>query len=267
MQHRAPEPGAQRARADAGADAVPIAHGAKVRPAWIALKPWPSCRYSDIVSMSPIIPAKNTSATTHARGVRALAQQARLHERRAAGALTPRSCHAKAPKATSARGHRRERPRRPARLAALDQREDQQRAAPVDEDGAGHVERRRVLRARLGSRRQRADERDDADGHVDEEDRAPAQAEQVAVDQQAADDRAEHGGAADDGAEHPEGLGDLLLRERRADDPEALRDHERGEAALQQAEGDELAGRAATPQSTEARVKPAMPMRKRRRRP
>ena len=43
---------------------VPIAHGAKVRPVWIALKPWPSCRYSDIVSISPIIPAKNTSATT-----------------------------------------------------------------------------------------------------------------------------------------------------------------------------------------------------------
>ena len=81
--------------------AVPIAHGAKVRPVWIALKPWPSCRYSDIVSMSPIIPAKNTSATTtpteYARVRSRLvstSEERPVRSRRA-------SCHAKAPKATT----------------------------------------------------------------------------------------------------------------------------------------------------------------------
>ena len=103
---------------------------------------------------------------------------------------------------------------RPAELAALDQRVDQQPGAEADQRGAGEVERRAAARpATRGAGGRRADQGREAERHVDEEDRAPAGAEEVEVDQRAAEHRAEHRAQADHGAEQPERLADLVGRE------------------------------------------------------
>ena len=93
-----------------------------------------------------------------------------------------------------------------------------------------------------GSRLGGAHQGREAERHVDEEDRAPAGAEDVEVDQRAAEHRPEHRAQPDHGAEQAERLADLVGREDLADDPEALRDQERGEQALDQARGDQRAG-------------------------
>ena len=115
--------------------------------------------------------------------------------------------------------HHQEAPDRPAVLATLDQRVDQQRrgggqqhrpprrASPRGRGGGAG----RYLTARTGA--------DDADRHVDQEDHPPAGAEQVGVDQEAGDDRAEHRGQPHDRAERDERLlqvvgGERLLHHR-----------------------------------------------------
>ena len=78
-------------------------------------------------------------------------------------------------------------------------------------------------------------DREQAERDVDEEDRAPAGAEQVEVDQPAADQRPGDGGQAHDRAEHAERLLLALVAEQLADQPEALRHHDRGHRALERA--------------------------------
>ena len=91
----------------------------------------------------------------------------------------------------------------------------------------------------LGDQARRADRGDQAERQVDEEDQPPAAPEQVGVDERAADDRPQHRRQADHGAEDRERRGLLRGRERVADDPEPLRDQERGGAALSEPAGDQ----------------------------
>ncbi|GGX02295.1 hypothetical protein GCM10010353_17530 [Streptomyces chryseus] len=89
-------------------------------------------------------------------------------------------------------------------------------------------------------------QRDDADGHVDEEDGLPADV----LDEQAADDRAARGGRADDHAPDADGHVQLLGREGGAEQAERGRHEERAEQTLEYAEGDDqgdLAGEADGP--------------------
>ena len=151
VQHGARSSGPAR-RADAGADGGPDRPRREVRPVWIVLKPSPSCRYSEIASMSPII-AEEHERDDDAHGdarVRTGSSPERGAPVRSRRALVPRR-----------KPRRRRRWRRstrtssrPALLATLDERLDQQRA------GAGRraiapatSEPRRVLRPRLGQQR------------------------------------------------------------------------------------------------------------------
>jgi hypothetical protein len=78
-----------------------------------------------------------------------------------------------------------------------------------------------------------------ADRQVDQEHHPPAEAEEVGVDQQAGDDRAEHGREPRDRPEDPPRLAHLLGLEQDADHPEHLRDHHGAEPALERPGGDQ----------------------------
>ena len=216
----------------------------------------------------PDHPGEEHERGREARRERALAEQAHGHQRRDPLALAAALERDEGGERERAGGDRDEGPGGPARFAAFDQRVDEQAHGERDEHGAAEVERRRSLGPGLRQELERAGEGDQAERHVDEEDRAPAEAEQVAVGQRTAEDGAEHGAEADHGPEEPEGLVDLVRRERLAQDPEALRDHDRGEDALQQAEADQrLRASSPAPQSALVAVKPATPIRNSRRRP
>ncbi|MCZ1010831.1 hypothetical protein O1L68_33645 [Streptomyces lydicus] len=83
---------------------------------------------------------------------------------------------------------------------------------------------------------------DDADGHVDQEDGAPAEAGDVAAGEQCAQDGAADGGHASQRAEHAHGLAAALGRVHRLDDREDLGDHEGGHDSLRHPGGDQLGG-------------------------
>ena len=87
-------------------------------------------------------------------------------------------------------------------------------------------------------------QRGESDRHVDQEQRAPAGAERVELQQPAGDDRAEHGRQPDRRAHRRERLAHVLRGEQLADQAERLRHHHRGGQPLQRPGRDEgLAGR------------------------
>ncbi len=79
--------------------------------------------------------------------------------------------------------------------------------------------------SRLGEEPAGQDDGHDADGHVDQEDRAPAPAEEVEVEQHAAEDLPGHRAQADGHAEEREHPGSLVGAEVGGQEGQHLRDH------------------------------------------
>jgi hypothetical protein len=136
-------------------------------------------------------------------------------------------------------GEHRERPRRPAELAALDERIDDAQRRRADEDDAERVEPHALGRAGLRHEPQRAEQADQPQRHVEQEDHPPAGAEEIGRDEPAGEDRPGDRGQPHHRAERRERAAHLLRREDVLDDAEALRDQQRAEAALQHARRDE----------------------------
>ena len=129
-------------------------------------------------------------------------------------------------------------------LAALDERVDERERGERREPDADGVQ---SCAGRAGGPRhhaQSADEPDDAERHVHQEDRAPAESEQVAVGERATQDRRGDRRQAHDRPEQRERFRELGLVEDLLEHAEALRDQERSERALCDARGDQdAAGR------------------------
>jgi hypothetical protein len=122
---------------------------------------------------------------------------------------------------------------------------------------------RRPARARLGQEKQAGNHRADAHRQVDQEHHAPAQIEQVGLDQDAAQHRPGNRGKAADHPEQRHARNPLQRREHDLDHGHRLGRHHRPGRALQRA-----ATRAvpvwASPQAADARVNPVTPRNMRR---
>ena len=101
--------------------------------------------------------------------------------------------------------------------------------------------------ARLRQHRRGQGQRGEPERHVDQEDRAPAQARHVPGDERAPEDRRPDHGEADRRAERAERLAEVVGRECGLEDAEALRDQHRAEQALCDAEADQHARRGREP--------------------
>jgi hypothetical protein len=124
----------------------------------------------------------------------------------------------------------------PATSGAFDDPEEQRDEADCREQGAEHVEAWRVLVARLGDEQHDRDDRDDADWHVDEEDRSPPVVlEQVAANQRA--DRDAQAGHSCPQCDRPRPL--VVTVEDVRDDRERRRHDERRAETLHAAQEDE----------------------------
>ena len=123
--------------------------------------------------------------------------------------------------------------------AAFDQRVNQQGEGQRQKEDAADIELLRVLRARVAKEEQPANERGQADRHVDEKDRLPSppkgmRRDQYAAEHLAADVRQAKGSAIE--AERAPLLG---RREEHADRSEHLRRHRRRCQALEDSRRDE----------------------------
>ena len=148
-----------------------------------ASSPGPPAAATLSVSEIAAIAPRNTSANTTPDTYERLREHAGLDQRGAAARLRATWCSAN----SAEHGPRRRRasltPRRPAQLAALDERVDQQTARGGQRPGSRARRGAAPPAARSSAGRSLAADDDDerADGHVDEEDRAPAGAEQSAL--------------------------------------------------------------------------------------
>ena len=148
----------------------------------------------------------------------------------------------------------------PAPGRGLDERPDQAEHRAGQQHDAEDVEGARgVLGAVVEQDQQAEDEGEDADRHVDEEDRLPADV----LDEHAAEDRAAGGGGADDHAPDADRHVQLLGREGGAQQAERGRHQQGAEQAL------EAPGRrrpaamlSERPMAPEAAAKPTTPIRK-----
>jgi hypothetical protein len=93
-------------------------------------------------------------------------------------------------------------------------------------------------RSRLGAAGERVS-RTSADGDIDEEDDAPAESEEVGLDQEAASRLPGERGDADHRAVDAQGAAALLVREGHLDDREHLRAHQRRAEPLDESRDDE----------------------------
>jgi hypothetical protein len=167
-----------------------------------------------------------------------------LDQRHRARPLAPRLMPRERSEDRDRGGHHRDEPQRPAQLTALHQRVDQQHGGGAGQRNAGQVKTPRALGRGHRRKEPRAHEQHErADGDVDEEDRAPAGADDVGVDQQAGNDRAQHGGQAGDRTQDRPRLAHLVRREEVADQSEDLRQHDRAERTLQRTRADQHLGR------------------------
>ena len=188
-----PNRGASRPPARPAPTATPNENGISVRPAWIAVNAAPELQVQRERQQHAHHPGEEQRrANAEPAGERAPREQRRHDQRVGAGA--PR---AGAREREQRRAARRSRaiddvgPRRPARARGPGSAgTSAARRRPVTSAMPTEVEPRRDRRARLragrGRRRRSASE---PEREVDEEDHPPARAEQVAVDQRAADDR------------------------------------------------------------------------------
>ena len=131
-------------------------------------------------------------------------------------------------------------PGRPAELTALEQRVDDgdQRASQQHRPGQVGPACRRV--PGLGHQTDAGDQRAGSHRHVDEEDRAPAPAEQVRLGQHSAEEQPDRGGDAEHRPVDAERLSSFLPGEDGAERGEHLRRHGRGGGTLHDAGGDQF---------------------------
>ena len=155
----------------------------------------------------PDHPGEEHERRDEAGAERALAEQARRDERGDAAALAGALDGDERSSTSTLAADRHERPRGPAGLAALDEGVDEQAGGEGDERGAGEVERRRVVRARLGEEPRPPSSAAMPSGTLT---RKIARQSRVGVGEHAADHRAEHGAQADHRAEEAERLLQLV---------------------------------------------------------
>ena len=134
-----------------------------------------------------------------------------------------------------------ERPGRPAQLAPLDGRDHHQAERERGECDAEQVEPAGGLGTGLRDQPVGRQQGDQPDGDVDQEDRAPTEAEEVERDQTATDDLPGDRREPLDQALEAEGLRPLGRRELDLDDGEDLRPHRGAAEALQQPGHDQSA--------------------------
>jgi hypothetical protein len=97
-----------------------------------------------------------------------------------------------------------------------------------------------MMQARaFGQDRPASHQHEQADWQVDQENPAPAEAEEVECDQAAAEHRADDDGQPGHGPGKAEGGGALVLGEARVNDGQHLRHHQRGAGTLKQPPGDQ----------------------------
>lgn len=130
-------------------------------------------------------------------------------------------------------------PHWPAQRATLGQRQEQQYQRESKQPGANQVDPLGLVGASLRQQLHGGNQRDESDGHVDQEDRTPAKVEHVGLDQRAAEDLAERGGRSTRDAEHRHRAGPVLASEQTADGGEHLRSHRGGRGALDDPGGEQ----------------------------
>ncbi len=118
---------------------------------------------------------------------------------------------------------------------ALDQRKDDEEQCEATDRDTAQIEARRVLTFRLADDRAARGEGEEADRNVDEEDRPPAQSENVAAHEDATQEGSCHGGQSRHRSEDAEGLSLFVDGEGRVDDRHDLRHHQRGCRTLEKA--------------------------------
>jgi hypothetical protein len=173
----------------------------------------------------------------------AVLQQRRRHERVAMGALEPPLDQHECRDGGHDEREQRPAPRGPAEAAALGEGDEQRQDGGAEKRRAGHVDRRRLGRAGGGHVAPRERHGRDPDGDVHEEDRPPALAGDVRVDDHAAghladDGRDPRGGAVEADCPRP-----FVADRRGLDGRERLRHHERGGRPLGGPERDQHLGR------------------------
>ena len=219
---------------------LPTLKATVVSPAASGEKPIPSCSQIAKTRKKPCSPAANANCTVRP-AVNAGIRNRRVRKSGATRVCCRRSStSASAASKTMPEAKHEPPPGRPAEAAPLEQRvgdgderrREQGRADQVGAPGRGL--------ARLGNDADSGDEGDERDRDVDQEDRAPAPAEDVGLGEKAAEHESERGGEAEDRAVHPERLPALLAGEDRAEGGQDLRDHRRGGRTLDDPRRDQL---------------------------
>ena len=143
-----------------------------------------------------------------------------------------------------ARGHEDPAPERPVFGLAEHEREDEREHGRGEQGQPGQVEGAAGLALAVRQGQGADGQQGHADGHVDQEHRPPARAEQVRADQQAADQLADHHAAGQHGGVGAHRAGPGRPGVGALDQAEYLRDHHRGTRPLNEAQRDQLTGRA-----------------------
>ena len=156
-------------------------------------------------------------------------------------AVTRPSNHRKAAASERHRGQHDERPRGPALLTALGQRQHQAGQRQRHQHRTADVEPAATAGAGLRHHQPGGQHHRDADRQLGEEHGAPAEVERAPFDQRAAGELADRGGKSHHHAVEAERLGEFCLaREQRSDRAEHLRHQHGGGDALQDAADHEL---------------------------
>jgi hypothetical protein len=182
---------------------------------------------------------KNTSWVTRP----ALAKQRGVEQRRAAAAAQAPLVGGEEAERDRGGAQAQPRPRGPAVLAALDERQDDVDEAEGDQRGPHEIQAVGARDARLGHRARGDRQAEQADGHVDEEAAAPAETGDVGLHERAADELPADGRQPEDDpvdADRAHAVGALVDD---ADDRQHLRAQQRGREPLDEA-GDHQHGRA-----------------------
>ncbi len=172
-------------------------------------------------------------------GERALREKAGRHERIAATVGDAPGPPTEAGEADHRQAHSHERPGRPAEIAPLDERVDDQECRDGHDEDAAIVHARRVRAPRTRQELDRAEHGGQPERQVDHEDHPPAPAEVVRADQPAGQDRSAHGRQTHHRAEGTERGGQLLVAEHLLHHAEALRQHHRTEQSLDDSSRDQ----------------------------
>lgn len=158
-------------------------------------------------------------------------------------------------------------PGRPAEAAPLEQRVGDGYEGRGQERRADDVRAAGGALACLGDEASAGAERDERDRHVDQEDGAPAPAEEIRAREQPAEHEPKGGREAEDRPVEAEYLAPFLGGEDRSEGGQDLRDHRRRYGSLDNASRDQLTRVLREPGGEARRPKAATPTRKTRLRP